>query len=251
MSSFELATAPKIIIAACVLHNICLLHNDQPDAEHIHDDQDVDIAVAEQLQELSTKLEALDEAAQKEADLIMWRAELGKKDLYAERRTLLKKVPEFWSTIILGLFMEAMDVQESEAAEAEQAIVHHVEDVWIELDAKDPRSGKITFTFSDNPYFKEKELTKSWTGSSADGTFKVQYPKPTWTKKPESSGFLSWLTEATDEDLVRTLCLEVYPGAVDAFFDENDELDGSSGSEDLSDESDEEPAKPTKKQRKN
>jgi len=222
------------------------------------DATEIDSAVVEQLQGISRKLKDAQGTVQREMDAILWRGELTKKDMYAERRALLKKIPEFWSTVLLGTFMDVVgDTDAPDAMEQEQAALKYLEDMWVELDGKNPRSGRMIFTFSSNPYFKETELVKAWSGE--DATWKVVDPKVTWTKKIPLTGFFAWLFKNKDEDVIRDLVLEVFPHAVDIFFggdessddDDADDDADDAGSESLEESEDEEAAvKPNKKQRK-
>jgi len=78
--------------------------------------------------------------------------------LYAKRREVLKKIPNFWPTAILhNKFLELA----SEHA-ADRDALTFVEDIWVVRNEVEPRAFKIEMHFAENPYFSNKVLVKDY-----------------------------------------------------------------------------------------
>ncbi|CAI5464561.1 unnamed protein product [Closterium sp. Yama58-4] len=97
-----------------------------------------------------------------------------KRPIYERRQQLLSEVNDFWMTVLLnhGLLHAFFTEEDRQALE-------YLRGLDVE-DYKDIKSGySITFTFAENPYFSNKELTKSYKYTE-EGTAKVEGTKIEW-----------------------------------------------------------------------
>ena len=104
---------------------------------------------------LQTIINSLDEAMEDEIDRVQKRFYRQKRPYFEERRHVLQNIPFFWRTTLLGHpdlanSMEPLDVQ----------ILDYLDSVDILEYSDGDCAYKISFFFSDNPFFSNREFTK-------------------------------------------------------------------------------------------
>ncbi|CAI5464381.1 unnamed protein product [Closterium sp. Yama58-4] len=97
-----------------------------------------------------------------------------KRPIYERRQQLISEVNDFWMTVLLNHnLLHAFFTEEDRQA------LEYLRGLDVE-DYKDIKSGySITFTFAENPYFSNKELTKSYKYME-EGTANVEGTKIEW-----------------------------------------------------------------------
>ncbi|KAG0267633.1 hypothetical protein DFQ27_008536 [Actinomortierella ambigua] len=187
------------------------------------------------------------------------------KPIFEKRRAAFKQIPSFWPQVFenhhaFGSFLDEND----------GAVLKHLTDLWVEHDPENPRNYKITFTFSDNDYFKNKELVKEVVFDENDGptskAFKIEWKegKDLTSKgskrkrgaeddaEDDEESFFAWFA-GEDASLADMIAEDVFPEAFSHYLGEsmNDDSDLESvdleeDDEDEEDE-DEEPKKKSAK----
>ncbi|KAF9288232.1 hypothetical protein BGZ68_000623 [Mortierella alpina] len=191
-----------------------------------------------------------------EIELANKRAEL-MRPIFEKRRAIIAKIPKFWSVVCQN--HEAMGAMLSPD---DLPILEHLTDIWVQHDTKDSRNYDITFTFSENPYFTDKELVKKI-------TIKDDEPVSTSTKihwkegknvtlkrknDADNESFFSFF-EDDDATLADYIAHDMFTEAFAVYVNEESDGEFDDGeSVDLDDEEDEEDEeeeeKPQKKSKK-
>jgi len=110
-------------------------------------------------------IDALAEATDKvELELANKRNEL-MIPIYEKRRAIIAQIPNFWTSV----FMNNMSLTEVIEA-TDVPVLEHLTDLWVKHDPKDARIYDLTFTFSENPYFTNKQLVKKVTFKDGEQT---------------------------------------------------------------------------------
>jgi len=128
-------------------------------------------------------------------------------------------------------------------ANDDYSVVQYIDDITVEKDENSSENFKIILSFSENEYFKNKELVKEFI-VDGDGQRKIKSTPIEWfdgrdyTKKrkadeeEDDQSFITWFSEEnTDEgslDLGRAFKDDVYPQAwmiytTEEYEDEDDE----------------------------
>ncbi|KAF9111926.1 hypothetical protein BGX27_004235 [Mortierella sp. AM989] len=209
------------------------------------------------------ELEAIVKLTEKaELELALKRNEL-MTPIFEKRREVIAKIPKFWPTVL------QMSHAVSEMSEPRDVpALDHLTDVWVKYDPKDPRLFDIILTFSENPYFTNKELVKKVrVRPGEDGQdepfsedFKINWKEGkdltnSKRKKDEldSASFFEWFTD-DDASLAQYFALEFFAEALSIYVnggednmddDDDDESVDLEGSED--EEEEEHPKKKSKK----
>ncbi|MCJ1270513.1 hypothetical protein MMC22_010410 [Lobaria immixta] len=94
--------------------------------------------------------------------------------IYAERATLVRKIPHFWA-IVVEEAPEEIDRRIQPCDTAALSFLQEIEVTRFEVspdapEAGEPRSVKITFSFRENPWFEDQVLEKKfWYRKGKDG----------------------------------------------------------------------------------
>ncbi|KAH8245229.1 hypothetical protein KR032_006865, partial [Drosophila birchii] len=170
-------------------------------------DDDFDEALLEQVADIQTEADEINLKATNEILQVESKYNKLRKPHYEKRSELIKRVPKFWMTCIMNHPKISGVLDEDEADCLHSLIkleVHESEDI---------KSGyRITFYFDENPYFKNKELTKEFylrTMSNStpiewkDGKnlLKLVLEKPESSNKKRNSeykSFFDWFSDDAD-----------------------------------------------------
>ncbi|CAI2179117.1 9903_t:CDS:2 [Funneliformis geosporum] len=148
------------------------------------------------------------------------------KPIYEKRRNVLKRIPKFWSQVV-GITLMKQVLIGQYLDNDDYSVVQYINDVTIEMDENTSENFKIILSFSDNEYFKNKELIKEFI-VDADGQRMIKSTTIEWfegrdyTKKhkideDDDLSFIKWFSEeSTDEsswDLGRIFKDDLYPQA--------------------------------------
>ncbi|TKW04784.1 hypothetical protein SEVIR_7G132000v4 [Setaria viridis] len=211
----------------------------------------------EKLQEVQDEIEKVNEEASNEVLEVEQKYNEIRRPVYARRNEVIQKIPDFWLTAFLSHPMLADLLTEDDTQ-----IFKHLESVFV--DSEDVKSGcSITLTFSSNPYFEDKKLTKTYSMSD-DGTITVKATSIKWkagmdivngkacTKQGDKrllvdESFFTWFSDTENEsfahgemDQVADVIKEdLWPNPLKYF---NNELEGEFEQEDDEEGSDEEEA---------
>lgn len=165
--------------------------------------REIDSEIEQKLDAIKTEVDALDEQCRDEQILVQCSYDAKKSKHFKDRGGLFKKIPEFWKTVICnfasptGLMLEC----ETEA-------LTYLEDVFLEDNMDAGGSHKFTFTFKENPYFKESEIVKHIIVKKEDPeNCEVKTTAITWTKDvladvteaDKESSFFNWLQSNVEE----------------------------------------------------
>ncbi|KAG0213349.1 hypothetical protein BGX28_004687 [Mortierella sp. GBA30] len=174
--------------------------------------------------------------------------------IYERRREVIAKIPKFWSVVCQN--HEAFGAM---LTEADLPILEHLTDLWVKHDPKDSRNFDIIFTFSENPYFTNKELVKKVVVKDDEPLAEVT--KIDWKegknvtlkrkKDEEDDSFFNFFGDE-DATLADYIANDMFAEAFAVYVQEDEEFDEDDDeSVDLDDEEDdEEEEKPTKKSKK-
>ncbi|CAN6239717.1 unnamed protein product [Urochloa humidicola] len=217
----------------------------------------------EKLQEVQDEIEKVNEEASNKVLEVEQKYNKIRRPVYVRRSEVIQKIPDFWLTAFLShpLLGDIL-------TEDDQQIFKHLESLFVD-ESEDIKSGcSITLTFSSNPYFEDKKLTKTYSMSD-DGTISVNGTSIKWkkgmdivngktcTKKGEKrllvdESFFRWFSDTESEvfahgelDQVADVIKEdLWPNPLKYFNneleDELEEEDDEEGSDEEEDEDDDE-----------
>jgi len=144
---------------------------------------------------------------------------------YEKRRGQLKKIPQFWFAALSNNTDFALQwLTHPEDVEA----LKHLEDIWIARHEPDPRAFTLEMHFKENPYFKNKVLTKEyklkkpWSGAQTDGIYDEMLDASFDPSADLESGTCKIEWKGEDKDIVTK-----YPRKDDP---DDEELDADFGS---------------------
>lgn len=159
--------------------------------------------IEEKLAEIQKEVHGLDEQCRQEQIILQCSYDAKKGKHFKDRGEIFKKIPEFWKTVIcnfaapLGLMLDC----EIEA-------LTYLEDIFLADNMDKEGSHKFTFTFKENPFFKETEIVKEIKVLKADpDNCEVKVTPITWTKDllkdvseaEKESSFFNWLQSNVEE----------------------------------------------------
>ncbi|CAI5524752.1 unnamed protein product [Closterium sp. Naga37s-1] len=133
--------------------------------------------IDEALQQLTAIQDELDKVNEEASDKVLeveQKYNKLKRPIYERRQQLVSEVNDFWMTVLLnhGL-LHAFFTEE------DRQVLEYLRGLDVE-DYKDIKLGySITFAFAENPYFSNKELTKSYKYTE-EGTANVEATKIEW-----------------------------------------------------------------------
>jgi template-activating factor I len=157
------------------------------------------------------------------------------KPIYEKRKEILKKIPKFWSQV----FMKRAYIGQYLSTD-DYSVVQFIDDVTVEMDENSLESFKIVMNFSENEYFKNKELIKEFI-VEADGQRKIKSTPIEWfdgrdyTKKRKANddeddqSFIKWFSEEISDEnsweIGKLIKDEVYPQAWLIYTNDDDDDD--------------------------
>ncbi|KAF9085180.1 hypothetical protein BGX29_006293 [Mortierella sp. GBA35] len=201
-------------------------------------------ALQDQLKVISDETEKVElELANKRAELLT--------PIFEKRRKVIAEIPNFWPTLF-----KLNDGTSQMLEEDDIPVIEHLTDLWVKHDPKDVRNYEIIFTFSENPYFTNKELIKKVVLKDDEQTaeeFKINWKegkdvtKNSKRKKDadeSSDSFFSWFADE-DASLADYIAHQLFSEALHLYMnggqDDDFELDSDdAGSVDLDDEDEDE-----------
>ncbi|RIA93184.1 hypothetical protein C1645_763039 [Glomus cerebriforme] len=174
------------------------------------------------------------------------------KPIYEKRKNVLKKIPKFWSTVLTKRIFVAQYL-----ATDDYSVIQYIDDLTVEKDENSLYNFKIILSFSENDYFKNKELVKEFIVDADERKIKSTpiewFDGRDYTKKrkadedEDDQSFIKWFSEEnTDEsswELGRAIKDEIYPQAWMIYLNEEyeEEDDDEEGvNQEFDDESEEE-----------
>ncbi|KAH8548517.1 hypothetical protein BGW37DRAFT_506446 [Umbelopsis sp. PMI_123] len=184
------------------------------------------------------------------------------KPIYAKRREILKKVPNFWGTA-LGNNQMMVTLFE----DVDQDLLNNITDFHVEHDDENPDSYTVSVSFAKNDDFENETLTKKITVNEDGETAQVEKATVNWkngkkrkagAEDEEVTSFIDWF--ANDDHIIGSFFRDdFFPDAINYFNgddDSDDEEDleeielGSEDEEDEEEDEEEEEAPKPKKARK-
>ncbi|KAJ1700177.1 hypothetical protein LUZ63_008689 [Rhynchospora breviuscula] len=221
--------------------------------ENEHIDGDLVLSI-EKLQEIQDELEKVNEEASDKVLEVEQKYNEIRRPVYVRRNDIIKAIPDFWLTAFLShpLLGDLL-------TEEDQKIFKHMVSLDVE-DCKDLKSGySIMLNFSENPYFENKTLTKTYSFTD-EGTTTVKATPINWKegmniangstehekkgkKRPlVEQSFFVWFSETQDDDqgdsvqdeqIAEIIKEDLWPNPLKYFNNEADEeeLEGEEGEE--------------------
>ncbi|KAJ3679662.1 hypothetical protein LUZ60_017673 [Juncus effusus] len=196
----------------------------------------------EKLQEIQDELEKVNEEASDKVLEVEQKYNEIRRPVYDKRHEIIKTIPDFWLTAFIShpLLCDLL-------SEEDQKIFKYLESLDVE-DNKDLKSGySIVLNFSENPYFEDKKLTKTYTFSE-EGTATVSATTIKWKEgmnvangnahekkkgnKRElvEESFFTWFSETKqgkidlgDEQVAEIIKEDLWPNPLKYFNNEIDE----------------------------
>merc|ERR1712093_594769 len=184
--------------------------------------------------------------------------------VFEKRKELVKDVSDFWFNSL-----QKSAIGENFVEESDLDVLKHPTDISVKYSESDPREFDVTLSFSENPYFSNATLTKSFTVPAEikkEPPFAMEVPtespavsiswksdkqnlvknspRPDMSKLEEfdefegSGSFFNFFTAKDDEVSVADLLLQVYEGAHDIYADDDSDLDDEEDEEDDDEEVD-------------
>ncbi|CAM9592586.1 unnamed protein product, partial [Phaeothamnion confervicola] len=83
-----------------------------------------------------------------------------KKPLLEARQEAIKALPRFWFKVLIAHELSGLFIADQD--QAVLAFLTGISVVDIEGEEESPAVLRITFTFSENPFFTDSELWKEW-----------------------------------------------------------------------------------------
>ncbi|KAL5207987.1 hypothetical protein ABZP36_032422 [Zizania latifolia] len=152
------------------------------DADGPEDNEHIEGALVlsiEKLQEIQDELDKVNEEASDKVLEVEQKYSEIRRPVYLRRSDIIKRIPDFWLTAFLShpLLSDLL-------TEEDQKMFKYLESVDVD-DSKDVKSGySITLNFSENPYFKDSKLTKTYAFAD-DGTTTINATCINWKEGME------------------------------------------------------------------
>ncbi|GJN02698.1 hypothetical protein PR202_ga20076 [Eleusine coracana subsp. coracana] len=128
----------------------------------------------EKLQQIQDEIDKVNEEADNKVLEVEKKYSKIRRPVYIRRNEVIQKIPDFWLTTFLShpTLGELL-------TEDDQKIFKHLESIDV-VESEDTKlSCSITLTFSYNPYFEDKKLTKTYSMSD-DGKISVKTTSIKW-----------------------------------------------------------------------
>lgn len=117
----------------------------------------VESQILTQFKELNERRRALEFEFREETSKLEKKYHALNKPLYEQRKELIKSLPNFWRTVLLN-----HPVLENIISEDDKKALDFLNNIELNYDSETP-SFKLTFEFSENPFFENKSLVKEFT----------------------------------------------------------------------------------------
>jgi len=214
-------------------------------------DSDVSKAI-EAIDAVQNQLEDLSDQASQEILKVEQKFNALRKPHYEKRAQVISQIPNFWATVFLNHpQLSAILCEDDEVA------LQSLSKVDVEEMEGDVKSGyKIAFTFNENPYFENKELTKEVNQADPDQSKATEIkwkpgksiikppaggPAGKKRKNEEQASFFNWFVKPTDEgydEIGDAIKDEIWPNPLQFYLgeDEGDEEDEDGGDDDEAEE---------------
>lgn len=213
----------------------------------------------EKLQEIQDELEKVNEEASEKVMEVEQKYSEIRRPVYVRRGDIIKTIPDFWLTAFLShpLLSELL-------TEEDQKIFKYLDSV--DVDDSDVKSGySIHLNFSENPYFEDKKITKTYVFAD-DGTTTINATSIKWkegmgpaangvTKKGSKrplveESFFTWfgdtehkrLADGVQDEVAEIIKEDLWPNPLKYFNndieeefegdDDDEDLDGEDGEDD-------------------
>ena len=227
------------------------------DADGGEENEQIDGALVlsiEKLQEIQDELEKVNEEASDKVLEVEQKYSEIRRPVYLRRCDIIKTIPDFWLTAFLShpLLSELL-------TEEDQKMFKYLESVDVD-DSKDVKSGySITLNFSENPYFEDRKLTKTYAFAD-DGTTKINATSIKWkegmeiangntikkkgSKRPlVEESFFTWFTDTehksladgVQDEVAEIIKEDLWPNPLKYFNNEVEEFEGDDEDEEGSD----------------
>jgi len=226
------------------------------DADAGEENEQIDGALVlsiERLQEIQDELEKVNEEASDKVLEVEQKYSEIRRPVYLRRCDIIKTIPDFWLTAFLShpLLSELL-------TEEDQKMFKYLESVDVD-DSKDVKSGySITLNFSDNPYFEDSKLIKSYAFAD-DGTTTINATSIKWKEGMEVNGnaikkkgskrplveesFFTWFTDTehksladgVQDEVAEIIKEDLWPNPLKYFNNEVEEFEGDDEDEEPSD----------------
>ncbi|KAK3142404.1 hypothetical protein QOZ80_4BG0346000 [Eleusine coracana subsp. coracana] len=126
-------------------------------------DEPIDAALLvsiEKLQQIQDEIDKVNEEADNKVLEVEKKYSKIRRPVYIRRNEVIQKIPDFWLTTFLihPTLGELL-------TEDDQKIFKHLESIDVDESEDIKLSCSITLTFSSNPYFEDKKLTKTYSMS--------------------------------------------------------------------------------------
>ncbi|KAI9598951.1 nucleosome assembly protein [Syncephalis fuscata] len=108
-------------------------------------------------EKIEDQLNKIEERFQQEKAKLTGQFELEKASLYKERADIVGKIDGFWSIVL-----ESTGIIDGLLIPGDEEALSHLINVMVERDAANPANFKIIFTFTENEFFTNTEITKSF-----------------------------------------------------------------------------------------
>eukprot|EP00397_Hematodinium_sp_SG-2012_P051884 GEMP01061055.1.p1 GENE.GEMP01061055.1~~GEMP01061055.1.p1 ORF type:complete len:239 (+),score=66.47 GEMP01061055.1:31-717(+) len=142
-----------------------------------------------------TEILSLEKQCSDEQLKLQQAADVKKQPLMVKRGTLYQQIPKFWR-IVLENIPSLPKADRLDVKDEELLILDYLMDVKVEeLVEIEKRKHVFTFTFKENPYFKETVLKKEVSDATEEGTLDMSIPEITWKENP-----LEKMADAEDDD---------------------------------------------------
>lgn len=207
----------------------------------------------ERLQEIQDELEKVNEEASDKVLEVEQKYSEIRRPVYLRRCDIIKQIPDFWLTAFLShpLLSELL-------TEEDQKMFKYLDSVDVD-DSKDVKSGySITLNFSENPYFEDRKLTKTYAFAD-DGTTAINATSIKWkegmeiangnaikkkgSKRPlVEESFFTWFTDTehksladgVQDEVAEIIKEDLWPNPLKYFNNEVEEFEGDDEDEEVS-----------------
>ncbi|GJP47629.1 hypothetical protein CLOM_g6809 [Closterium sp. NIES-68] len=223
---------------------------------------DASAQIDESLQQLTAIQEELEKVNEEASDKVLeveQKYNKLRRPIYERRQQLVSQVNDFWTTVLLN-----HNLLHAFFTDEDRQVLEYLRGLDVE-DYKDIKSGySITFTFAENPYFSNKELTKSFKYTE-EGTANVEATKIEWKEgmdltapkpkqeKPgkkrqleEEESFFKWfeVDEAAQgttgpDDVAELIKDDVWPNPLQHYLQEEEGFEGDEDEDEEGEEGEE------------
>jgi len=223
------------------------------DADGSEENEQIDVTLVhsiEKLQEIQDELEKVNEEASEKVMEVEQKYSEIRRPVYVRRGDIIKTIPDFWLTAFLShpLLSELL-------TEEDQKIFKYLDSV--DVDDSDVKSGySINLNFSENPYFEDKKLTKTYVFAD-DGTTTINATSIKWKEGmgPATNGvnkkgskrplleesFFTWfgdtenkrLLDGVQDEAAEIIKEDLWPNPLKYFNNDIEDFEGDDDDEDL------------------